>query len=428
MSDSTIPDPVNRTRPPAAAEAAQERVRSHQPVIEPVTSAYVHIPFCVKKCAYCDFASYAGCLDRLPAYVDAVIREIAISAETAKNANRASKANNADRAERHPLKTVFLGGGTPSLLSPVQIDGLLQALADAFGLDELAEITIEANPGTVQLEQLRSYRQAGCNRISIGVQSMQPHLLRLLGRIHQPEESVESIQMAHEAGFSRISADLMLGLPEQTIADVDATARAILTLPVSHLSFYSLSLEPGTVFHDRYDRHPEWLPDEETERAQYETVRERAAAAGLVPYEISNAARPGEACRHNLVYWEARPYHGFGAGAHSYVGGVRRGNTTGIEEYLTQIAAADHPFPAAATQERLSRSQQEQEFMLLGLRLLDGVDADRFTARFGGDLFAVFKNEIQLLTTRGLIERSGQHVRLTRLGLDLANQVFMEFV
>jgi len=421
----------------SAAGSDPSPIRSDQPVIEPVTSAYVHIPFCVKKCAYCDFASYAGCLDRLPAYVDAVIREIAITAETAKaandannadRANRANNANSANRTERHALKTIFLGGGTPSLMPPDQIDRLLQALSDAFGLDEQAEITIEANPGTVQLEQLRAYREAGCNRISIGVQSMQPHLLKLLGRIHRPEESIESIQMAQEAGFSRISADLMFGLPEQTVADVDATARAILNLPVSHLSFYSLSLEPGTVFHDRYERHPEWLPDEETERAQYETVRERAAAAGLVPYEISNAARPGEACRHNLVYWQARPYYGFGAGAHSYVRGIRRGNTTGIEEYLSRIAATDRPFPAAATQERLSRSKQEQEFMLLGLRLLDGVDADSFADRFGGDLFAVFQNEIKMLTARGLIERSGQRVRLTRLGLYLANQVFMEFV
>lgn len=422
MSDSTTPDSESMNRPSAAAGTEPPHDRSDQPVIEPVTSAYVHFPFCVKKCAYCDFASYAGCLDRLPAYVDAVIREIAVTAETV------NKANRADRSGRHALKTVFLGGGTPSLVPPGQIDRMLQALADAFGLDEQAEITIEANPGTIQMEQLRSYRQAGCNRISIGVQSMQPHLLRLLGRIHQPEESVESIQMAYEAGFSRISADLMFGLPEQTAADVDATVRAILNLPVSHLSFYSLSLEPGTVFHDRYDRHPEWLPDEETERAQYEIVRERAAAAGLVPYEISNAARPGEACRHNLVYWQARPYYGFGAGAHSYVRGVRRGNTTGIDEYLSRIAAAGHPFPAAVSQERLSRKQQEQEFMLLGLRLLEGVDADHFASRFGGDLFTVFQNEIQLLTTRGLIEQSGRRVRLTRLGLDLANQVFMEFV
>ena len=388
-------------------------------MIEPVTSAYVHIPFCVKKCAYCDFASYAGCIDRLPAYVDALVREIAISADTA---------DATETAGGRALKTVFFGGGTPSLLSPAHIERLLRALSDTFGLDEQAEVTIEANPGTIRPEQSRAYRQAGCNRISIGVQSMQPHLLRLLGRIHRPEEALESIRMAYDAGFSRISADLMFGLPEQTVADVDATARAILELPVSHLSFYSLSLEPGTVFHERYDRHPERLPDEETERAQYETMRERAALAGLIPYEISNAARPGEACRHNLVYWQARPYHGFGAGAHGYVQGVRRGNATGIEEYLSLVESAERPFPAAITEERLSRSQQEQEFMLLGLRLLEGVDADRFAIRFGGDLFDVFRNEIQSLTSRGLIEQSGKRVRLTRLGLDLANQVFMEFV
>lgn len=383
------------------------------PVIEPVTAAYIHIPFCVRKCAYCDFVSYAGCLDQIPDYMDALIQEIRITAATVK---------------RQPLASVFFGGGTPSLLSPQQVDRLLTELADVFGFEESAEISIEANPGTVSENQLSEYRRSGCNRISIGVQSMQPHILRLLGRIHQPADARDAIRMAAAAGFSRISADLMFGLPEQTALDVSESVKVILALPVAHLSFYSLSLEPGTPFYERYDQHPEKLPDDEAERAQYETIRTLTAAAGLVHYEISNCARPGDECRHNLTYWRAKPYFGFGAGAHSYLNGVRRGNVPLIDDYITQITMQEQPFAAAESAEALTRSQQEQEFMLLGLRLLDGVDAKTFRDRFGGDLFARFTSELSSLTSRGLIERKGDHILLSRSGLDFANQVFMEFV
>jgi len=259
------------------------------PLCEPVRAAYVHIPFCIRKCAYCDFASYAGCLDLLPSYVDAVCNEIAIAAA------------GLDPSLRAPLDSAFLGGGTPSLLEPSDLARILDTLAAEFGLSKDAEITLEANPGTVDRARLAEYRRAGCNRISVGVQSMAPHLLETLGRIHRPEEAAAALRLADAAGFSRISADLMFGLPGQSLADVAATAEAVLALPVSHLSFYSLSLEPGTPFHQRYHDHPELLPDEDAERDQYACLIEAAARAGLRQYEISNAARPGEECRHNLV-------------------------------------------------------------------------------------------------------------------------------
>lgn len=384
-----------------------------EPLIEPVAAAYVHIPFCVRKCAYCDFASYAGCLDRLPAYIDALVQEIRVMTV---------------HAEGQPLSSVFFGGGTPSLMTAGQVDRILSALAAACGLAADAEISLEANPGTVRQEQLLGYRRAGCNRISIGVQAMQPRILRLLGRIHQPEEALDAIRQADAAGLTRISADLMFGLPEQSVSDVAASVRALLEAPVTHLSFYSLSLEPGTEFYQRYEHHPDKLPDEEMERDQYEVIRSLTAKAGMKHYEISNAALPGEQCRHNLTYWQAKPYYGFGAGAHSYVGAVRRGNVTGIDDYIRRVSAQDQPFAAAESAEPLNRSQQEQEFMLLGLRLLDGVDADTFHQRFGGNLFTRFGQEITDLADRGLIEQDGRIVRLTRKGLDLANQVFMAFV
>ena len=392
---------------------------------EPVMAAYIHVPFCVRKCAYCDFASYAGCLDRLPAYVDALLREIRIAGRSASHPNGTPEGR---ESVHKPLTSVFFGGGTPSLLSPSHMDRLLSGLSDAFGLASGCEISLEANPGTVALPQLQAYRQSGCNRISIGIQSMQPSILRLLGRIHQPDEGLTAIRLAAAAGFDRISADLMFGLPQQTVSDVETSVQTILELPVTHLSFYSLSIEPGTVFFERYDRHPEELPDDEMERAQYEAVREMIAKAGMVHYEISNAAVPGEECRHNLVYWQARPYHGFGAGAHSYTDGIRRGNTADIDTYVERILKNDQPFAAADSAVTLTRSQQEQEFMLLGLRLLEGVDADVYHSRFGGDLFTRFSAELDTLSASGLLERDGRRIRLTRKGLDLANQVFIEFV
>jgi oxygen-independent coproporphyrinogen-3 oxidase len=386
---------------------------ANSPLIEPVTAAYIHIPFCVRKCAYCDFISYAGCAERLPAYVEAVIREIKNAAQVCKGP---------------PLKSVFFGGGTPSLLPPLLLERLLQTLSTAFAFTTDVEISIEANPGTLAPDQLSAYHQSGCNRISFGVQSTKPHLLRLLGRIHEPEDVTVSIRQAVAAGFTRISADLMFGLPQQTVTDVYASIHDVLNLPVTHVSFYSLSLEDDTLFSERYRNHPELLPDDETERAQYETIIEETARVGMAHYEISNAALPGEQCRHNRTYWQAQPYYGFGAGAHGYVAGVRRGNLTGIDAYIQRICANDTPFAAAESAVLLTRSEQEQEFMLLGLRLLEGVDARTFAKRFGRRMFVRFKDEIADLCTRGLIIREKNGVHLTRTGLDLANQVFMQFV
>ncbi len=384
-----------------------------RPVVEPITAAYVHIPFCVRKCGYCDFVSYAGCLERLPEYIDAVTREIhAVPPSLSES----------------PLASIYLGGGTPSLLSPVQAERLLRTLEDRFSLARHAEITLEVNPGTVDAAKLRDYVGVGFNRISIGVQSTRPHLLHLLGRIHRPEEAIGTILNARAAGFQRISADLMFGLPQQSIDDVADTVSTILALPVSHLSFYGLSIETGTPFHERYGLHPEKLPEDEMERAHYETILEQAGKAGLSHYEISNAAQPGHECRHNLVYWQARPYHGFGAGAHGYTDGVRRANSQALDDYIARLTAADGPHAAAVEEHHMTLDEQEQEFMMLGLRLIAGVDAGSFRHRFGRPLEIRFQRELDSCLARGLIEKTLSGYRLTRRGIDLANQVFMEFV
>ena len=374
-----------------------------------------------------------------------------------------------------PLASVFFGGGTPSLADPADLAAILDLLRMQFGLDPDAEITLEANPGTLRPGQLTDLRKAGFNRISFGLQAAQDHLLRTLGRIHSYAEFVSSVHDARAAGFERISVDLMLGLPGQTLADALESVERVLSLGITHVSYYSLIIEPGTPFAELYLDHPELLPDEDLERTIYHAVCDRLAAAGLPSYEISNAARPGQECRHNLVYWRGQPYYGFGVAAHSYLAGTRRGNTTdwrtyvsawsgaGEEARVRDSAGADEagavqgqargqvrgegevgagqsavelrqqaewPFLALESSEVIDSAEARKEFFLLGLRLTQGVTWADYQVRFGADDDARdrFAAEFRRLLGRGLIEIDDLGVRLTPLGLDLANQAFSEFV
>ena len=328
-----------------------------------------------------------------------------------------------------PLDTVFVGGGTPTVLDADQLAGILSSLRRGFGLADNAEITLEANPGTVDAAGLLTCRQAGFNRISFGLQAIQPHLLEILGRIHTREDFAVGVGLAAAAGFASINADIMLGLPGQTLSDVAATVSFLLDLPVDHVSFYSLSLEEGTPLKSLCDKDPAMLPDEEIERAQYSLVRRMLLQAGFSHYEISNAARPGRQCRHNLVYWQALPYFGFGAAAHSLLQGIRRGNSDELDSYIRiwRSGGVD-PFAAASVLETLDVEAVRKEVMMLGLRLLAGVRRSDFAARFGVGMDDVFHNEIARLSGRGLLIDDPAGVRLSEKGLDLANQVFMEFV
>lgn len=380
-----------------------------------ITAAYVHIPFCVQKCSYCDFISFANQTEAdQTAYCLAMKREIAAF------------------GDRQKLETVFVGGGTPTILPAEELAAILHALEMAFGLTDDGEFTLEANPGTVTLEGLIKCRQAGFNRISFGLQAIQPHLLSTLGRIHSSEDFAASVEMAVKAGFQSINADIMFGLPDQTLADVAATVDYVLDLPVDHVSFYSLSLEDGTPLQAVCALEPERLPSEDVERAQYQLIRQTLQSAGFEHYEISNAARPGKQCRHNLVYWQARSYYGFGAAAHSLIQGVRRANTSDLKDYIDvwQVGGRgdQEPFAAAKVLEILDQNETRKEVMLLGLRLLAGISEQGFKARFGGGLRDYFASQIDLLVNRGLLAADQAGVRLTPLGLDLANQVFMEFV
>lgn len=386
-------------------------------------AAYVHIPFCRKKCSYCDFISYPGQPSAVrQAYCAALLREISQTASLL-------KAQPGEQPGR--LQTVFVGGGTPTVLDPEQLAGILQALSAGFGLEETGEYTLEANPGTVTAASLWICRQAGFNRISFGLQAIQPHLLRLLGRIHDREDFVESVRNAAQAGFHSINADIMFGLPGQTLADVAETLELILQMPIDHISFYSLTLEEGTPLQAHCAANPGLLPDEADERAQYHLIRKSLQAAGFEHYEISNAARPGHRCRHNLTYWLGQSYYGFGAAAHSFVQGVRRANTADLETYIGKFAdySFSQPlFPAAEILETIDGAEAKKEMLLLGLRLLEGVRFTDFAARFGCELRSCFGEAVDCLAGRGLLLQDKQGIRLTLSGLDFANQVFQEFV
>jgi len=429
----------------------------------PARAAYVHWPFCQQKCAYCDFVSWSSRPGEQAVYTQLLKHEM----ETVGTWSR-------QHGLTVPLASVFFGGGTPSLADPADLAAILDLLRLQFGLDPEAEITLEANPGTLRPGQLADLRQAGFNRISFGLQAAQDHLLQTLGRIHTYAEFVTSVRDARDAGFDRISADLMLGLPGQTLTDALETVERVLALGIDHVSYYSLIIEPGTPFADFYLDHPDQLPDEDLERTIYHAVRDRLAAAGLPSYEISNAARPGQECRHNLVYWRGEPYYGFGVAAHSYLAGTRRGNTTDWRTYASawggagedaqvrdsagadeagrtqsragvregqgeagvgQSAAelrqqAEWPFLALESSEVIDSAEARKEFFLLGLRLTQGVTWADYQARFGADDDARdrFAAEFRRLLGRGLIEIDDLGVRLTPLGLDLANQAFSEFV
>ncbi|MBP1757165.1 MAG: coproporphyrinogen-3 oxidase [Firmicutes bacterium] len=390
---------------------------------EQIRAAYVHWPFCQRKCAYCDFVSWPAGAGQTDLYTQCVLNEIAaVSAWSHQN------------GLAQPLATVFFGGGTPSLARPDQLAAILAALSDQFGLADDAEITIEANPGTVTAQALQQLHTAGFNRISFGLQAAQDSLLQTLDRIHTCADFVQSVRAAREAGFARISADLMLGLPGQTLADIKASLDLLLELGINHISYYSLIIEPGTPFADRYLDRPDLLPDEALEREMYHLVVDRLAEQGIRAYEISNAAAPGEMCRHNLVYWCGQPYYGFGIAAHNYAGGVRRGNTEDWRDYSriwgeqSAPGTGDWPFLASNSSELIDELEARKEMFLLGLRLIDGVAWADFEARFGLDARDLFAAAFSRLQRRGLLICDSKGARLTGTGLDLANQVFAEFV
>lgn len=372
---------------------------------------YIHLPFCHRKCHYCDFVSYPGQrVEVMKAYCQAVMGEMELLGE---------------QYRPGPLATVFLGGGTPTVLPAGDLGGLLQKAFSIFGRQPQAEISLEANPGTVDIDKYRFLLAAGANRLSLGVQSFDDRLLEGMGRIHRRGEIYRSYNLARKAGFSNINLDLIFGLPGQTRAQWKATIKEALSLQPEHIAAYSLQLETGTLWGELQAGGSLTLPDEELTLAMYQEIREQLSLAGYEHYEISNFARRGYQCRHNLYYWLNRPYLGVGAAAASFWQGRRWQNYSSLEQYSTALAAGKLP---VAESETLTLRLQMAETMFMGMRLMAGINLAAFQMRFGLDALTVYASELDWLLSRKLVEIQAGHLKLTERGLPLANEVFIQFL
>lgn len=363
---------------------------------------YLHIPFCARKCAYCDFASFSGREGDMPVYVDHMIREM----------------EQRSRPE-YIISTLYIGGGTPSLLPDELMDRLLSAVRKHFRFRDDAECSCECNPGTVRKPFLQALRAGGINRLSFGAQALQPRLLALLGRIHTWDQVVSSVRLARACGFENLNLDLMLGLPEQTVTDVRDTLQAALALRPTHLSCYGLIVEEGTRMQEMVSSGRWILPDEETERAQYECCRETLFSHGFLQYEISNFALPGYACRHNVDCWKRKEYLGIGSAACGFLKNIRYRNPPGLSAYLR----GDPPEETLITPE-----DARFESVMLGLRMTDGVSEAEFERMHGVSLRSAFGDKLSKPLAQGLVMWRDGCLRLTRRGMDLQNRVLVELL
>lgn len=372
---------------------------------------YIHIPFCVKKCLYCDFLSAPAGEEVRERYVEALLTEI--------------RGRGREYAGR-PVSSVFFGGGTPSLLTGTQMKRLLGTVSGSFLLAADAEITAEVNPGTVDLEKLTAYAQAGINRLSIGLQSADNGELAAIGRIHTWEQFLETYRQARQAGFVNVNVDLMSALPGQTAESYENTLRRVLALAPQpeHISAYSLILEEGTPLYDSCQAGLTDIPGEDTDRRMYQDTKRILEEAGYRRYEISNYAKEGFACRHNCGYWQRRDYLGLGLGAASLEGNVRFKNGEDLERYLRE------PLLCREEEQRLTVGEQMEEYMFLGLRLTEGLEAAGFHAAFGCSLEERYGDVIKKNQKDGLLEYrdGGRRLTLTEKGLDLANYVMAQFL
>ncbi len=384
---------------------------------------YVHIPFCVKKCNYCDFLSAPATKQVRKSYIEALARQIEEHKDFVTEGN-------------YEVKTIYFGGGTPSLLEADEMGEVFCKVKEVFGLSDTEldtmEITLEANPGTFGKDKLLAYHKMGFNRISMGVQSMNNEELGLLGRVHTVEEFLENYKLARECGFENINVDLMQSLPGQTLEGWENTLKQVIKLNPEHISAYSLIIEEGTKFFEWYAEKEELLPDEETERAIYYRTEELLQEAGYERYEISNYAKPGKESRHNLSYWQGVDYLGLGLGASSLIRGERLVNEDELVKYvgIDQSLAENEKKKYCFVKERdiLTKKEQMEEFMFLGLRVMKGVSKKEFLEHFGVTMEEVYGEVLDRFRAEELLVVDGDMVALTRKGIDVSNYVFAEFL
>lgn len=403
---------------------------------------YIHIPFCARKCAYCDFLSFAAPERVYRDYMDKLLEEIC---------------GQGPNFQEYRVSTIFVGGGTPSILPADLIMELFATLSENFDISLDAEITMEANPGTLTMEKLEVYRQSGVNRLSIGLQSADDKELKYLGRIHSFDSFLKSYQRARQAGFKNINVDLMSALPGQDVYSWKNTLKKVMMLKPEHISAYSLIIEEGTPFYERFGEPQRKLdcgaqmagtlpapktaaevaaraavmtlpdlPAEDMDREMYHLTKEMMSAHGYERYEISNYAKKGHECRHNIGYWTGVEYLGLGLGASSYTYGYRYHNTENLQEYLSLNLYEGGA--AARDIEELSLEDKMEEFMFVGLRMMKGVSGSEFLDRFGQNMWNVYGDALKKLEQQGLIEVDAPMVRLTELGIDVSNVVLSEFL
>lgn len=375
-----------------------------------IKSAYIHIPFCHHICHYCDFNKVFLQGQPVDDYLQVLEQEIVMTL---------------DNYHTERLETIFVGGGTPTALNEKQVERLCRIIRDHLPIGEQFEFTFEANPGDLSAEKLQILRDAGVNRVSLGAQTFNDELLKKIGRAHCASDIIDSIAEIKKIGFKNISIDLIFSLPGQTVADFKETLQQAFSLEIPHYSGYSLIIEPKTVFYNLMQKGKLLTPGEDAEAEMYELLMEEMSLHGYHQYEISNFSKPGFESRHNLTYWNNEEYFGFGAGAHCYVEGSRRSNVGPLKKYMEMIKKGDFPM---LEENKVSKAEQMEEEMFLGLRKTEGVSIAKFSHKFGHDPLSLFHNEITSLVQKGWLETNSENIYLTKRGRLLGNEVFQSFL
>ena len=375
---------------------------------------YIHIPFCKQKCYYCDFVSYANKEEKIQEYIECLQKEIEMESEKYKN-------------EEYEITTIYIGGGTPSFIDASYIERIINTIKQNYKLYENPEITIEVNPGTINEEKIRKYKDIEINRISIGLQTTKDNLLKQIGRIHTYEEFLNCYKIVKKIGIDNINVDLMLGLPNQTLGDLKESLIEVINLKPNHISLYSLILEENTILEKMVSQNMAKLPEEDLEREMYWTTKDILEENGYIHYEISNFSKKGYESKHNLNCWNQKEYLGFGVAAHSYIKNKRYCNTNNIEEYIKNVQNGKI-LNNRTICEIQNKIEEQKEYMLLGLRKIQGIDIQEFKNKFIDNPIYIFHKELEKLVKEELVEIDLNQIKLTSKGLDFANLVWEEFI
>lgn len=371
---------------------------------------YIHIPFCQKKCYYCDFISYPDRQDLTDKYFNYLKKEIDMYS---------------DKIKDYCLDTIFIGGGTPSIVDGKYIYELINHLGKRININNLKEVTIETNPKTLDEQKLSIYKEAGINRISIGLQTLDNRLLKKIGRIHTVEDFYESYNLVRKWGFDNVNVDIMFNLPDQTINDVLNTLKRVIELSVEHISFYSLKIEENTHFYKEYQKNKLNLPDDDIEREMYHKGISLLQNNGYKHYEISNLSKTNYECIHNLKYWKVEPYIGIGLNSHSNIDNKRYSNYSDFKSYFSILEAGNLPIEET---EYIDAEMERSEYAILGLRLINGINKQDFLNRFKISINSIYGTKIKKFIEQGFLTDDKEHIKLTKMGLDLCNIVFKELL